>query len=408
MAGLDPDPKDSDSRTPQPPDEVGWDRRRRTSEELRGYLRLFAIALAIVVAVLLTVVLDALATVLQPLAIAIFVGYLIYPGVRFFVRRHVPKPLAYTVAVVIIFFAFYLVGELVSSNFDRFLENLSSYQENLRRIEATVNHVAHELRLLLPEEQFRVDDILSNLPEGYLANALGGGTTFFLGFVGNLAVMAFFLVFLLLEVERLPERIELAYGPERARELLEVMRDINASVQRYIVLKVVMSAITGVLASCVMLAFGLDFWSLLGVFVFLFNFVPYVGSILATLAPMALALLQFDSAFTALWMGLSLTAVQLSIGNLLEPTIQGRSLNLSPLLILIALAFWGWLWGIAGMVLAVPIVVSLRIALEHIPRTRPLSILMSNVTHRDVRETRHLEKLAQRFRARDEGEDPEG
>jgi predicted PurR-regulated permease PerM len=376
-------------------DDEGWDRRRRNAEELRNYLRLFSIALGIVVAVLLTVVLEELAAVLQPLAVALFLAYLIYPGVRFLVRRRVPRSIAYVISVLIIVTIVYVVGELVASNVQRFLDNLPSYKDNLSGIEETVTDLGHKLRLLPRTEDFRLDSVLERMPQDAVAQILGGGTTFFLGFVGNLFVIAFFLVFILLEVQRLPERVELAYGKARAAGILSVLTAINASVERYIGLKVLVSAVTGLLGGAIMVAFGVDFWFLLGVLTFLLNFIPYLGSIIATFAPMLLALLQFDSAWSAVWLGLALSSVQLSVGNLIEPALQGRSLNISPLLILVALAFWGWLWGITGMVLAVPIVVSVRIALEHIPRTRPFSILMSNVTHRDLRETKHLEGLSE-------------
>ena len=376
-----------------PPSEGGWDRRQRTTTELRGWLRLFGISLAIVVAVLLTVVLEALSSVLQPLAVSIFLAYLILPGVRFFIAHRVPKQLAYTAAVATIVTSLYLIGELVALNVQRFLDNLDVYRDNLSQLEGAATDIAHRVHLLLPDERFSVESVLSHLPNDFAARMLGGGTTWFLGFVGNLFVVGFFLVFVLLEVERLPARIELAYGRARARDLLEVLDAINGSVQRYLVLKVIVSAVTAVASIGVMAAFGLDFWFLLGVSVFLFNFVPYVGSILATFAPMGVALLQFPSPWTALWLGAALTTVQMGFGTLLEPALQGRSLNLSPLLILVALAFWGWLWGIVGMVLAVPIMVSVRIALEHFPASRPISVLMSNVTHTDEREKRHLRRL---------------
>ncbi|GMV43904.1 MAG: hypothetical protein AMXMBFR64_56200 [Myxococcales bacterium] len=375
------------------PDDSAWDRRRRSVEELRSILRFFAVVLGAVVLVLATVVLDALSSVLQPLAIAVFLAYLILPVVNVLVRRGLPRALAYTIAVLGIVTTLYLIGELVALNVQRFLDNLDSYKDNLSRLEATATDLARRVRMVQPDERISVESVLARLPDDFAAQVLGGGTTMFLGFVGNLFVVGFFLVFVLLEVERLPQRIQLAYGEERATRLLDVMGAINASVQRYIVLKVIVSAATAAAAIAIMAAFGLDFWFLLGVSVFLFNFVPYVGSILATIAPMGIALLQFPSPWTALWLGLLLTTVQMGFGNLLEPALQGRNLNLSPLLILVALAFWGWLWGILGMVLAVPLMVTLRIALEHFPKTRPVSVLMANVSHGDTREKQHLERL---------------
>lgn len=391
MSDQPDDQPDEPTEPPPVPDPI--DRRRRSDEEQRAIMRFVAVALAVVVLVLATVVLEALSSVLQPLAISIFLAYLILPAVRFFVKRRVPRPLAYTAAVFGIVTTLYLVGELVALNVQRFLDNLDTYRDNLANLEASATNLAHRLHLLLADEKINVESVLARLPDDFAAQMLGGGTSLFVSFVGNLFIVGFFLVFVLLEVDRLPERIQLAYGNERAKDLLSVLNDINASVQRYIGLKVIVSGGTALIAIALMAAFGLDFWFLLGVSVFLFNFVPYVGSILATFAPMGIALLQYPSPWTAVWIGALLTAIQMAFGNLLEPAIQGRNLNLSPLLILVALAFWGWLWGIIGMVLAVPIMVSMRIALEHFPKTRPISVLMSNITHSDEREKRHLRRL---------------
>jgi predicted PurR-regulated permease PerM len=216
-----------------------------------------------------------------------------------------------------------------------------------------------------------------------VARVVGGGTTFFFGFMGDLVLISFFMVFIMLEMQRFGHRLQLAYGDQRARGILEVMASINLSVQRYLWLKVAVSFIIGVLATLIMAPFGLDFYALLGVLTFLLNFIPYLGAIIATVIPVLLAIMQFESPLTAVWLGVALLTMHQVIGNYVEPLIQGRSLNLSPLVIMLSLAFWGWLWGLLGMVLAVPFTVGIRIALEHVPSMRHYAILMSNAERID-------------------------
>ena len=103
-----------------------------------------------------------------------------------------------------------------------------------------------------------------------------------------------------------------------------------------------------------------------------------MGSVLATILPCLVALLQFGSPWTALWLGTSLTVAQQIVGNFIEPRIQGKGLSISPVVIVLALGFWGWLWGIGGMVLAVPITVTLRIVLEQFQTTRQVALMMGS------------------------------
>ena len=129
----------------------------------------------------------------------------------------------------------------------------------------------------------------------------------------------------------------------------------------------------------VLLVFGVDFAILWAILIFLLNFIPYLGSLVALAPPILLAFLQFDE----VWRGFAVTGlligVQLFTGQYLEPHLAGRKLNLSPLLIILALAFWGYLWGPVGMILAVPLTVVCKIILDNIPETKPVGTLMSNV-----------------------------
>ncbi|TVQ95570.1 MAG: AI-2E family transporter [Deltaproteobacteria bacterium] len=368
----------------------------RRVQELQRTLRFWTVGFVILLLVLLTVIFRELAGVLKPLFVAIFVAYLIYPIVDFLVRRRVPKLVAYAATISGILAAFYLFAQILTANVRSFMEQAGRYQLRILQYESQLNALAMRYNLVPEGERIRVLDLFQIMPQDTLARAVGGGTSFFLGFAGSVFVILLFMIFVLLEMERIPGRIDIAFGSQQSGQLLTIVDDVNRNVQRYILVKVVMSFLTAAFSIVAMALFGLDFFILFGAIIFFFNFIPYVGSWVATLIPMLVGILQFDSVLTVLWMGLLLVVIQTIFGSILEPRYHGRNLNLSPLLILVALGFWAWLWGVIGMVLAIPIMVVLRIVLEQWESTRPISVLMSNVSRQDVLETARLEHLGRR------------
>ena len=153
-------------------------------------------------------------------------------------------------------------------------------------------------------------------------------------------------------------------------------REIDARVRRYIVVKVATSALTGVLVATILTILGLDLAVVFGVLAFLLNFIPSVGSIIATLLPLPVALVQFDTTMSVLLVLFIPGTVQLTIGNLIEPKIMGSALSLHPITNILALVFWGILWGIPGMLLAAPITAVLKIVLDRVPGARPIARLL--------------------------------
>jgi predicted PurR-regulated permease PerM len=187
-----------------------------------------------------------------------------------------------------------------------------------------------------------------------------------------------YLVFLIVEKETFPDRICQAFGEQQGRYVLDVVASINQAIAHYISVKTLVSLLAAVASLCVLLAFDVDFaitWALL---IFLLNFIPYLGSLVATALPILLCMVQLGFWQFVLVSAL-LIAVQQLVGTFIEPRMTGQRLNVSPLLILLSLAFWGLLWGIVGMILAVPLLVVLKIVLDNIKETRPIATLISNM-----------------------------
>jgi predicted PurR-regulated permease PerM len=173
------------------------------------------------------------------------------------------------------------------------------------------------------------------------------------------------------------DKIEVGFSPATANRFMSIYNNISDQVQKYLGVKTLISFLTSLFVMGILLLFGVDFVLVWGILTFLFNFIPNVGSFAATLIPVIFALIQFDNPLLALWLAICLFGVQFVFGNILEPKIMGESVNLSAVVILFALLFWGFIWGIPGMFLAVPMTAIIKIIFENIDGLKPVAILMS-------------------------------
>ncbi|EDY81818.1 conserved domain protein, putative [Verrucomicrobiia bacterium DG1235] len=196
---------------------------------------------------------------------------------------------------------------------------------------------------------------------------------------GNASIISIYVIFLFLEQRSFGPKIKaMTRGTDSSKNIFEIISEINADTRTYIGIKTLTSAITGLVSFGIMAAIGLDFAAFWGVLIFFLNFIPTVGSILATIFPSLLSLLAFDTPLPIVGIIGGVVATQVLVGNVLEPRLMGNSLNLSPLVILLSLSFWGALWGVTGMFLCVPITVITMIICSHFPQTRPFAVLLSS------------------------------
>jgi AI-2 transport protein TqsA len=196
-------------------------------------------------------------------------------------------------------------------------------------------------------------------------------------FLGEAILVSFYLIFLLFEVRRLPARVRSGFPTDQADRLLAMAGSINHAVSSYIRAKALASFITALPVFVVLAAFGVSFPGMWGVVAFIGNFIPYVGSLIALALPVLLAFLELEPVSRPLTILALLVVSQFVINNFVEPRLTARAVDLSPLVVLVALTFWGLCWGVVGMVLAVPLTVVLKIVWETIPLTRPLARLIT-------------------------------
>jgi predicted PurR-regulated permease PerM len=266
------------------------------------------------------------------------------------------------------------LGQMIYYSLADLIANQQRYQVNLLNLIRRVAGVVPKPITDLVLEFFNREEASIERRMYLLQTSLG---TFF-GFLSQAVVVVVYLVFLLSERLNLSRRIHAGFADERAGRIRDVVERINASIEQYIAVKTWMSVLTGVLTTGVLWLFEVDYAVFWGVVAFLLNYIPYLGSLVATTLPVLLSLVQFTNLWLTLALLVVLLAVQNGIGYLIEPWLAGNRLNLSPLVIILALAFWGSLWGIVGMILAVPLMVVIRAVLENITETRPLAMLLSN------------------------------
>ncbi|NDR55718.1 AI-2E family transporter [Aliiruegeria sabulilitoris] len=202
------------------------------------------------------------------------------------------------------------------------------------------------------------------------------------GQAGNLAsgtvLVILFIGFLFLERVWFSNKLEnLLDDPARAHRIEAILSSIVHRVNRYLVVKAAISTITGALVYLMMRLLGLELAFAMGVLTFILNFIPNIGSIVATLVVALVGYVQTGEQFTGLALLSVIGALQFTVGQVLEPLLLGNTLQLSSLGIILSLAFWAAVWGVLGMFLAVPIMVAIMIICSHVPRLRPIAILLS-------------------------------
>ena len=212
-----------------------------------------------------------------------------------------------------------------------------------------------------------------------VTSVLTTGVGSFIGFLSTTFLILLFMLFILAGAGDLADKVRTAFPEEQANRIGDVVATIDTRVRQYLVTKTLISLGTGLLTFLFLLALGVDFPLIWGLLAFVLNYIPNVGSVIAVLFPFFLSLLQFDTLVAPLLVLTLLGGIQMLMGNVIEPRIMAFSLNLSPLLILVSLIFWGWLWGVLGMMLAVPMTATIKIITENLEPLKPLSVLMSGV-----------------------------
>jgi AI-2 transport protein TqsA len=325
--------------------------------------------------------LQVLAPVLQPFAMAVLAYLILRPGARYLMKEFKMGE-GWSYFFILLMFINILVGGFVAIayNVQEYLENggIETLETNYADLYLTLNNTGLNVSGL--EDPF--NSLGANQGAGFIGT-LGG-------YAFSAVTMILFLVFIIYEMPYLEGRVARAFPGNKAKSITKVTRKIEASVNAYLITKTNVSIGTGICTGLICLLLGVPLWFVWGILAFLFNYVPYIGSIIASVPAIILGFLAIQDPLFGLlawddlggqWVAGTLVLViiianQQLWGAVIETKWTGNQLDVSPVLLLLTFAYGGFVWGPIGMILSAPITVIVKIILENIEPTRPIAILM--------------------------------
>jgi predicted PurR-regulated permease PerM len=332
---------------------------------------------AFIALVLAGAVLKITAPVILPFTIALLLAFVMEPMVRILQQRHIPRLFSILLAIAIIVAGLYLLGMVLFSSGRTILSLYPKYEKRLTEIYIGV---ADFFDLSYDEHLGFTENLWGQLGvRTRIRNITLSLSNSFLVFLGRALMVVLFVVFLLAEAAHFKEKLDLIFEIKRSGQIKKISDDVIRQVTRYLSAKFFISLATGIVVAIGLRLVGLEFAIVWGVIQFILNFIPNIGSIAAGVGASLFALLQFwPEPGPIIAVILIMLGANIIIGNILEPKIMGDNLGLSPMVVLVSLTLWGWLWGFAGMILAVPMTVIIKILCENIPILEPLSVLLGS------------------------------
>ncbi|WP_457562751.1 AI-2E family transporter [Caminibacter pacificus] len=304
-----------------------------------------------------------LSPVLIYLILSLFLTVLIYPIIEFFEKRGFHILIAYSIVAVMVVLIFGGMFLVMTSSLKEFLNNAAFYQEKLGRMFSDVNNYLNTYGIKFDIASINIIPIIKS----FLAKAGGIVSGFLVVFIG--------VSFMIFETKNFGKK--LVYISKNK----ETFKLFFKNTQKYFIIKTFTSALTGVLIALILIVFKVPYAFLFGIMAFVFNFIPVIGSIIAAIPAVLIALITYDIKI-ALYVTIGYLIVNNLVSNVIEPKIMGDGLDLSPAVVFFSLLFWGWVFGIVGMFLAAPLTMTLKLALLSSEKTKWLGILLSNKIRR--------------------------
>jgi len=312
--------------------------------------------------------------VILPFTIAVLLAFVMYPLVKLLDKFKIPRFISILLVVFIIAAGLSMFGMVLFTSGRNFFSLYVKYE---KRINDIYIWIAHLLELSYDESLSIWQNLWSQLGIRTLVyNFTISFSNIFLRFVTSAVLVIIFVVFILLEATYIKEKLEIAFEKHSSR-IHQMGHDLISQVTRYLMAKFYISVANGVIFALAFRLIGLEFAIFWGILQFVMNFIPNLGSIVCGLIVSLFALIQFWPEPAPVIIVVSVVLlVNIVLGYTMDPKIVGDHVGISPLIVLISLAIWGYIWGFAGMILAVPMTVIIRILCENIPFLEPVSILV--------------------------------
>jgi AI-2 transport protein TqsA len=335
-------------------------------DDVDTYQRVQTFCLLTLTLLALGVVLYLLRPVLVPFVLAVFLTYCLTPLIDAQQRYlRMPRGPAIVSAVVLALAVLALCGSVVATSISSASRRLQDYDKQFQEL---TEHFASSVplkRLGIKTDAKQIRTFLA-AQEGAGWQLVSAVLSEAANVLSNGALVMIFMLFFL-------------FGRKSAaRPSTDVLAEIETRVKSYIASTIFLSAVTGLLLGLVLALLGVEFAWVFGLLAFMLNFVPSIGAIIASLLPLPVILLSPDMSLTAKVLAIVIpAAIQFVIGSFVQPRVQGHALDLHPVVIVLALIFFGMIWGLMGAFLATPITAVVRIIFERIPITRPLAAMLA-------------------------------
>ena len=328
---------------------------------------MFALAAFVVVIAGLKAAQDIVLLVLA----AAFVAVAIAPAIYYLSSKGVPFGVGLALVMSAVLGVFGFMASIVGSSVNDFRRQLPVYEARLRQGFNDFSDYLADYGVALELKRLAGDLIDPGKFLDLAANLFAGVG----GVLANGFLIFIMVIFLLLEMESFPEKLRAAFGERGAA--VKRFRDLGASVNRYLVIKTWVSLMTGMIAGLLCWIVGVDFALLWGLLAFLLNYVPNIGSILAAVPPVLLAMVQLGLGPAGIIL-VGYVLINNVIGNVVEPKFMGEGLGLSTFAVVLSLVFWGWVLGPVGMLLSIPLTMAVKIAMDAGDETRWISVLLGS------------------------------
>ena len=335
-------------------------------------------------------VLKIMSFIFIPLILSMFISVLFLPMVRWLQKKKIPKVMRILLVILTVVVSFWLIVKLMVLSSTQVIEHSDSF---LGKAKSQVDALVVSIESALGKNITSTDELFSELMNNIdLSSKFGPTLEYFKGTLTMILMTAFFVILWLAEsinVQQIIKSMMVDHKYASVKTFLEIEKNLITFVR----VKVIMSLLVGVSTGLICYFFGVSFPVFWGLFALLATYIQFIGPLFQLVLMTMFALVEFDFSSHFMFFMLAIVLVHIIIGSVLEPILMGKSFSINVITILVMLMLWGYIWGIPGMVLSIPITVFIKIILEQFPSTRGISILMSGreSIHEDILNTKEAD-----------------
>ena len=331
-------------------------------------------------AILILYILKMTANIMIPLVIALFIFIVVNPVLSRLDKMRIPSFLSMLITLILVVAVFFLFVYIFFVMVNMLLQTDTGLPAYAVRVQQLDRQLSAFIAPYLDEDPVTFS-ILAYLDINWYGVAMSSLTSIsskFISIISDAMLVLLYLLFMILERQTILPKLMAALPRGKVQRVSQMIARMNRQTAKYTFLKLIISVITGILFYFAAVITGLDFALVWGVLAVILNFIPTIGSIICTAGTIVMALIQFAPDWSyVIYVALLMISIEMVLGNIIDPRLQGVQLNISPLVILISLAIWGYIWGIAGMFLAVPLTSIVQIICANIPSLKPIAIMLS-------------------------------